>query len=753
MMNKNNNYIWLFGENLGETANNNSFYFWKHIVSRNKERINKYFILTKNKKNKKIYNSLSKEEKKAIVWKNSIKHHILYKNSDMNFVTLSYRDTLPEKMFGISFDKIPERPIVYLQHGTIAIKEIGYTGSSFYNNMFKFIYYNEKIKEKLVEVNDFRRYQLYYGEFHPRYMELVKRAEKSKTKKQILWFLTWREYIGENAETEIFVRKIRATLANKRLQNYLKENNIKIKVCIHQLFDEILGKKIKEIKLENVEIVKQTEIDVMQEIVDSELLITDYSSLGFDFTFLNKPVILFSPDMEEYLQERNIYCDIEELKKYSITKITDLIDTIINKNYTINEFFKSRLPENTDFKYIKDGMHIEKMYAYFKRIQKRKVVFLGYNFYGVGGTVSATRALAEGLLEKGYLVELLSLKKAQRIKNPPYGLYLRYLYDSNENDIINRLKRSCIFPKKCFKYLKYDPSIDYLVPYAGYKLQKILKNIRAKTVISTREDLHLFLNDASSKEIQNKIYFFHAPANLVEELFPTVIDKIKKIDIHKAVFVTEKNRQELIYKHNFNQYKEYLISGNTLERCNCRNINKIEKVEKKKVYNVIYLLRINKERRKDIDNLISFAEYLKNNNIKDITIDVFGTGDYVDEFLNRLEEKELFDIIIYKGKTNNPTHQIRYHDALVDFSLSQSFGMTYLEGVLNGKKVYCMKNIGSMEVMKDIPNTYIESNEDLVQKIRNLPNISVEELQDNYKKIENRYSRRTLAEKFINFIK
>lgn len=752
MMNKNNNYIWLFGENLGETANNNSFYFWKHIVSRNKERINKYFILTKNKKNKKIYNSLSKEEKKAIVWKNSIKHHILYKNSDMNFVTLSYRDTLPEKMFGISFDKIPERPIVYLQHGTIAIKEIGYTGSSFYNNMFKFIYYNESIKEQLVEINDFRRYQLYYGEFHPRYKELVKRAEDSKPKKQILWFLTWREYIGENVETEVLVRKIRSTLANKRLQDYLKQNNLKIKVCIHQLFDEILSEKVKKIDLENVEIKKQTEIDIMQEIVDSEVLITDYSSLGFDFTLLNKPVILFAPDMEEYLQERNLYCDIEELNKYSITKITDLINTIVNKKYTLNEFFRKRMPKEIDFEYIKNGMHIEKMYTYFKRLQKRKVVFLGYNFYGAGGTVYATRSLAEGLLEKGYPVELLSLKKVQKIKNPPYGLQLRYLYDSNEKDIINRLKRSFIFPKKCFKYLKYDPSVKYLVPYAGYKLQKILKKMRAKTVISTREDLHLFLNDASSKEIKNKIYFFHTSANLVETLFPTVMDKIKKIKIQKAVFVSEKNRQELIKKYNFNQYKEYLISGNALERSNCRNINKIEKVEKKQIYNLIYLLRISKERKKDLENLISFGEYLKENEINNITIDVFGTGDYVDEFLDKLEEKELFDIIIYKGKTNNPTHQIRYHDAVVDFSLNQSFGMTYLEGILNGKKVFCMKNAGSLEVMKDIPNSFIESNEDLVEKIRNLSNITVEELQENYRKIEERYSRRALAEKFINFL-
>ena len=30
-----NNYIWLFGENLGKTADNNSFYLWKKVVNIN----------------------------------------------------------------------------------------------------------------------------------------------------------------------------------------------------------------------------------------------------------------------------------------------------------------------------------------------------------------------------------------------------------------------------------------------------------------------------------------------------------------------------------------------------------------------------------------------------------------------------------------------------------------------------------------------------------------------------------------------
>ena len=47
-----NNYIWIFGENLASTANNNSYYFWKEIVNI-KDDIDKYILFEKNEKTQK----------------------------------------------------------------------------------------------------------------------------------------------------------------------------------------------------------------------------------------------------------------------------------------------------------------------------------------------------------------------------------------------------------------------------------------------------------------------------------------------------------------------------------------------------------------------------------------------------------------------------------------------------------------------------------------------------------------------------
>ena len=200
-------YIWLFGENNANTCNNNSFYFWRYVVLKS-DNIEKYFILEENDQNKKIIKQIEPDKRKYIVWKNSIKHYLLYRKADMFFVTLSYKDIAPSKVLWKSITPKVIKPVIYLQHGTLGMKRLGYSGKSYNNNMFRFMIYNRKILEQYEKENNFKKYQLHYAEYHPRYQELLlKNDQYQKSKdpqqdKQILWFITWREYLGQKRETQ-----------------------------------------------------------------------------------------------------------------------------------------------------------------------------------------------------------------------------------------------------------------------------------------------------------------------------------------------------------------------------------------------------------------------------------------------------------------------------------------------------------------------------------------------------------------------
>ena len=749
-----NKYIWLIGENLGKTSNNNSFYFWKEINEID-DGIKKYLILEKNRENKKIYKKLGKASRKNVIWKNSFKHFKKYRKSDMCFVTLSYKDVQPNRIFFKKINLPIVSPIVYLQHGTLGMKKIGYNGKSYNNNMFRFIYYNKNIKNILLEENNFKQYQLKYSQYHPRYKELVLKNDKyhkeNAGKKSILWFITWREYFGDNKETEKFIEKIKNTINNYKMIKLLKDENYNLKICLHQFFDkEKIEYMTNKLKYDNIQIVTPDNVDVMDEIAKNDILITDYSSLGFDFTLLQKPVILYQPDIKTYSKYREFYYP-DEMKEYSITSPNALVKEIKNNKNKVNNFFRDKLPENIDYDYIREGKHIIELYNYFENIQKNDITFIGYNFFGRGGTVSATLALAEGLLENEYLVKLVSLKKHVRKSDFPNGLNAKAFYFSASKSIKTKIKKA-LFMNRKKTFFKYDSNRNYLIPYAEYALEKKLKTITSNTVVSTRETLHTYLKNAESPNIKNKIYFFHTDYKVLQQQFDGLIEKLKQITLEKVAFVTnnakEKYKKELAYDN----YEKSEIIENCLDSTRMIEKKEIKPINKKNKYEAIYLIRLSKDRTKDLENLIGFAEYLKLNKSNSVRINVYGTGDYVQEFEDLIKNKKLQKYIKYHGLTTNVSETIRQYDCMIDFSLNHTFGMTYIEGILNGKMVFAMKNAGSLEVLKEIPYAYIESYEDLLNKINNLNKITLRDLRNNYDIIEKKYSRKKVSEKFIKYI-
>ena len=752
------NFIWLFGENLGSTANNNSFYFWKKSVSK-KDDIDKYFVMSKNQNNLSIYDTLTSDEKKFVIWKNSKKHFEIYHFADLFFVSLSYKDILPDKILGKNLNFLITKPLIYLQHGTLGIKSIGYQGDAYNNNMFRFIYYNKNIKDTFKEKNNFRDYQLYYGIYPPRYMELVKRHKEyseAKTEgKNILWFPTWRDYFGQNYQTEILLMQMKKILGNPALADYLENTSSTFTVCLHQFFDEDKIAYLKEdVDTDRIKFVHAKNTNVLDELARNDVLITDYSSVGFDFTTLNKPVILYQPDLETYLKGRGLYCTLDELKEVSISKSKQLIDTIVHETYTINPFFRSRLPEEIDCDYIIEGQHIDRMYNEFAEIQRNKITFLGYNFYGIGGTVFATRSLAEALLEKNYMVQLVCLKGFKKYNKMPYGLQLTPLYVDGRRTKTELLKR--LIPKMdCFYgNLNYDCSKPNLWPYANYALKNLLKNLKSKTLVSTRESLHLYMTEDLSEHIENKIYFFHCASSVVCDLYPEAFRRISNEKLPKVIFVTDESKKAYKADLDYDNYEKSLVLGNALEMS--RSVEReeitVEADEEKIGFNGMYLVRVSPDRKPDLDNLLGFAHYLKEHNEENITINVYGNGGYLHEFLEQIYDNELEEYIKYCGETNNPKAEMNKYDAVVDFTLNHSFGMPYIEAVLNGKMLYCADNIASREVLKGIDGCIYSSYEDLVNKIRKFPEITEEQLKFNYDKICETYSRRVLADKFINFM-
>ncbi|MCI8455444.1 MAG: CDP-glycerol glycerophosphotransferase family protein [Lachnospiraceae bacterium] len=61
----------------------------------------------------------------------------------------------------------------------------------------------------------------------------------------------------------------------------------------------------------------------------TDLLITDYSSVLFDFLLLERPFVLFAPDLEEYEADRGFYIDYRTLTPFLTTEEGTLYQTVL----------------------------------------------------------------------------------------------------------------------------------------------------------------------------------------------------------------------------------------------------------------------------------------------------------------------------------------------------------------------------------------------------------------------------------------
>lgn len=87
----------------------------------------------------------------------------------------------------------------------------------------------------------------------------------------------------------------------------------------------------------------------------SDLLISDFSSIIFDYSLLNKPMYFFVPDLDQYLDELGCFVDYQIMPGAICKNEDDLICSIKeNKEYNIEKF------RNQFFKY-QDGCNINRV--------------------------------------------------------------------------------------------------------------------------------------------------------------------------------------------------------------------------------------------------------------------------------------------------------------------------------------------------------------------------------------------------------
>ncbi|PXW92028.1 CDP-glycerol glycerophosphotransferase (TagB/SpsB family) [Streptohalobacillus salinus] len=356
--------IWVISENLGEVAQDNGYAFFKYCMNKPNNKLVYYVTKKDNKNMDKLL-----EHKKNLIYYDTFMHYFYYHLSRFLVVAHGIRDTSPS--FYHNKIRFNTKDIIYLQHGIIAMKKLGFNSKSYNNRIQKFVVSSTHEKRILINKMNFNEEQIMVTGLS-RFDDLIDTSHQLD-KKQIFVMPTWREWILNNEVDFIgsdFFKHYKALLTNEKLKKVLREENIVLKFYPHIEIQRNYIELFEDFASDHIKIIKSGEEDIKSLIMDSSLMITDYSSVCFDFNYLEKPTIFYHFDLNEYLSHRGAFVDLTQdlvgEVAYKSNELVDLIEKSVCDNFKYEFQFKEKSKKYYNYK---DKKNNQRIFEEIKKIQ------------------------------------------------------------------------------------------------------------------------------------------------------------------------------------------------------------------------------------------------------------------------------------------------------------------------------------------------------------------------------------------------
>ena len=288
--------IWLIREKRDE-ARDNGYHFYKYLRENHPE-INAYFVITADSPDRyKI------EKYDNIIEADSWEHCIYF---------LAARFSISSQQYGAYpfhfnlkmlnwIKKLCNRKqkVVFLQHGIIQnqfhINEFLYSKC----NIDYFVTSTKREYEFVKETYKYPDYAIGCVGM-PRFDYLHQDHQVENT---ILIMPTWRRWLDNNMEEQFvssdYFKSYAQILSDNELRCILKKYGYKLIFYIHYKMQPYLN-LFKSFEDEFVVIADKMNYDVQSLLMSSKVMVTDYSSVFFDFAYMNKPIMYYQFDVDDF---------------------------------------------------------------------------------------------------------------------------------------------------------------------------------------------------------------------------------------------------------------------------------------------------------------------------------------------------------------------------------------------------------------------------------------------------------------------
>lgn len=338
--------LWLICES-GFEARDNGYWFFKYIIEE-KANVDAVYVIDNSSPDFFKVENLGNYVKKG-----TLKHWLYYLSATANIST--HKGGKPnaavcyvlEVIFKMSNNRI------FLQHG-ITLSDAKWL---YYENTnmdmfvcaaskeYEYIKENFGYPEKNVKLLGFSRFDTL--------------KDKSRDNRSVLIMPSWRNWLVKNSDSlevsqfEVeqfreskYFKKWTEFLSSQNVREICKKYDVKLKFFPHrniQPFIDLFEGN------EYLEICSWEKYDIQEELRKSNLLITDFSSVSLDFSYMNKPVIYYQFDVDEFrknqYQEGYFSYENDGFGKvvYHLDRLEEELLNNIKKDFVIEEKYNDRI--------------------------------------------------------------------------------------------------------------------------------------------------------------------------------------------------------------------------------------------------------------------------------------------------------------------------------------------------------------------------------------------------------------------------
>lgn len=289
--------IWLICDNKNE-ARDNGYHLFRYICEKHPDQDAVYAISKKSKDYSRV-----KELGKTVNY-GTLKHWIIYLSAEKNISSQKGGKPNAAVCYFLEVNRILRNTRVFLQHGII-------------HNNNEFLHYKNTMMKMFV-VSTQREYDFVCDKFgYPdgavKKLGLCRFDKLHDIKvnpKQILLMPTWRSWIATPTSASSAIEDVsdfkntayykawNEFLNSPRLESILEENDFDLVFYPHRDMQSFLDSF--NIKNERIKTAKFPEYDVQELLKESAYLITDYSSIAMDFAYMNKRLMYYQFDYEDF---------------------------------------------------------------------------------------------------------------------------------------------------------------------------------------------------------------------------------------------------------------------------------------------------------------------------------------------------------------------------------------------------------------------------------------------------------------------